>query len=217
MRIAEKLPSSTRLQGDAGYDKGKRAFFSQAAGNAKEAAAASADYVVRDALGAQPSAEEAENAAPLQYLKVMADGTLPHFIPDRRERLLDALAQMGDPEPAMISTRLWGHVSIDMSRCTSCRMCATFCPTGAIAKFDEADGTMGIEHRSGDCVKCRCCTDICPEGALAIDDEVSTTAITEGLVERHIMPTRTKVPSGPHAILDYMKDLISDTDQIYER
>ena len=28
-------------------------------------------------------------------------------------------------------------------------MCATFCPTGAIAKFDDADGTLGVDPHSG--------------------------------------------------------------------
>ena len=66
-------------------------------------------------------------------LHVMKDGTLPHFIPDRRERLLDALAQLGEPAGGKLATRLWGAVVIDGTKCVSCRMCATFCPTGAIA------------------------------------------------------------------------------------
>ncbi len=74
----------------------------------------------------------------------MKDGTLPHFIPDRRERLLDALAQLGSLRGGKLETRLWGAVVIDGTKCVSCRMCATFCPTGAIAKFDDADGTLGV-------------------------------------------------------------------------
>ncbi|MFR5091297.1 MAG: 4Fe-4S binding protein [Adlercreutzia equolifaciens] len=55
--------------------------------------------------------------------------------------MLDALAQLGEPEGDKLETRLWGAVVIDGTKCVSCRMCATFCPTGAIAKFDDADGT----------------------------------------------------------------------------
>ena len=213
VRLAEKLPGSVRLTEAPAYESGKRAFLSGVKDEAKVAAAASAEGAVRDALG-MPAEKSAEAS---RYLKVMSDGTLPHFIPDRRERLLDALAQLGDPRDELIETRLWGHVSIDASLCSSCRMCATFCPTGAIAKFDDANGTMGIEHRPGDCVKCRCCTDICPEGALILEDGVSARAIAEGSVERSVMPPRTKVPGGPHSMLNYLKSLIEDTDQVYER
>lgn len=94
-------------------------------------------------------------------MKVGKDGTLPHFIPDRRERLLAALDSLGQPQDVLMDTRLWGHVIIDPEKCSSCQMCATFCPTGAIAKYAGEDGSIGVTHRPVDCVKCRCCTDIC--------------------------------------------------------
>ena len=43
-----------------------------------------ADYAVKDALGVEERREP-------RFVKVGKDGTLPHFIPDRRERLLAAL------------------------------------------------------------------------------------------------------------------------------
>lgn len=211
VRILDTLPVEACLGGCEGK------VHAQAASAAADDAAAD-DAAADDAAAAAPAAVAAKAPhEPSSYLKVMDDGTLPHFIPDRRERLLDALAQIGQPaRNATISTRLWGHVSIDASLCTSCRMCATFCPTGAIEKFKEEDGTIGVSHRAGDCVKCRCCENICPEGAITIDDEVDVEAIVHGSSERHVMPLRTKVPGGSHSILSYMKDLI-DTNQIYER
>ena len=146
----------------------------------------------------------------------MDDGTLPHFIPDRRERLLDNLATLGEPQDIMIETRLWGHVIIDPDLCSSCQMCATFCPTGAISKFEEEDGTFGVEHFPGDCVKCRCCTDICPEHALTLSDEVFAVDLLSGAVERYEMKPMKHKPGNPHQILDKMKDLIG-IEQIYER
>ena len=119
------------------------------------------DTATRDGDRPNLSAEASDDKAaatdqvdrPLKRLKVMADGTLPHFVPDRRERLLDALADLGEgpmDSQAMARTRLWGHVVIDTDKCTSCRMCATFCPTGAIVKFDAPDGTFGIDHYAAD-------------------------------------------------------------------
>ena len=98
---------------------------------------------------------------PAHSLHVMKDGTLPHFIPDRRERLLDALAQLGSLRGGKLETRLWGAVVIDGTKCVSCRMCATFCPTGAIAKFDDADGTLGVPT-PGRLREVRQLGDVCP-------------------------------------------------------
>ena len=149
-------------------------------------------------------------------LHVMGDGTLPHFIPDRRERLLDALALMGEPVEPSVACRLWGTVVIDGTKCVSCRMCATFCPTGAIAKFDEADGTLGVVHRPSDCVKCGSCADICPADAITVLDGVRTAALAEGTAHRYVMtPRPVSLTDNPHQILDTFR-LDFDGD-IFER
>lgn len=209
VKVTEKLPSAVRAEGGLGYDAGKREFFTAAKGEAKEAAGATIDYAAKETLGIEEAPEP-------KYQKVMADGTLPHFIPDRREQLLNGLAALGEPQDVMIDTRLWGHVIIDPEKCSSCRMCATFCPTGAIRKFDDEDGTMGIEHAPADCVKCRCCTDICPEGALTLSEEVFAVDLLSGATERYEMKPMKNPPNNPHQIWHTMRDLLG-CDQIYER
>lgn len=207
--VVDKFPSSIRKGDEQSYDHNRRDFFSSMRGEAKTAAVKTTDFAVNEALGIEAEEEP-------RYVKVMDDGTLPHFIPDRRERLLDNLASFGEPQDVMINTRLWGHVVIDTDLCTSCQMCATFCPTGAIMKFNDEDGTFGIEHYPGDCVKCRCCTDICPEGALTLSDEVFAVDLLSGSVDRYEMAPIKNPPGNPHAILNSMRDLIG-IDQIYER
>lgn len=207
--IVDKFPSRVRLKESKSYDHGRREFFSSMRDEAKVAAAKTTDFAVKEALGAKDEPQS-------KYMKVMADGTLPHFVPNRRERLLDNLAAMGEPQDIMIETRLWGHVVIEPELCTSCQMCATFCPTGAIAKFQDEDGTFGIEHSPSDCVKCRCCTDICKEGALWLSDEVFAVDLLSGAIERYEMKEMKNPPGGPHSIWHSMKDLIG-IDQIYER
>ena len=172
VELSEKLPASVRLERPLGaevspalaYDEGKRQMFSQLGAAAGEAVASG--LAEGDGAGA---AEEPESGArqAARFMKVMTDGTLPHFLPDRRERLLDALAVLGDPADVALDTRLWGRVTIDVDACKSCYMCATFCPTGAIRKFADGEDA-GVEHIPGDCVKCRCCTDVCPTDALAL-------------------------------------------------
>lgn len=207
--VVEKLPSVVRLAQDKGYDANRRGFFSNMKDEAKSAAVVTTDYAVKEALGV-------EDTQPPKYVKVMRDGTLPHFIPNRRELLLTSLGVLGSPQDVMIDTRLWGHVIIDPELCSSCQMCATFCPTGAISKFKDEDGTFGIEHYPGNCVKCHCCTDICPEGALSLSDEVFAVDLLSNAMERYEMKPVKNPTGNPHQIWHTMKDLIG-CDQIYER
>lgn len=156
---------------------------------------------------------------PLKRLKVMADGTLPHFVPDRRERLLDALADLGEgptDSRAMARTRLWGHVVIDTDKCTSCRMCATFCPTGAIVKFDTPDGTFGVDHYTADCVKCLCCQTICRTQAIVVEDAVPANVLVNAVPERHVMRPVRVSKGGEHSIVNSMRDLLG-LPEVFER
>lgn len=139
---------------------------------------------------------------------VMADGTLPHFVPARRGRLLDALARLGEPREGEIDTRLWGHVTIDMNLCRSCRMCAVFCPTGAITKFADEQGRVGIEHYQAECVHCGLCQDICPARAMRCSTRVIVRDLACGKTERYPMsaPAWTL---GPDQILRRMRPQIT--------
>lgn len=185
------------------------------------------DTATRDGDRPNLSAEASDDKAaatdqvdrPLKRLKVMADGTLPHFVPDRRERLLDALADLGEgptDSQAMAHTRLWGHVVIDTDKCTSCRMCATFCPTGAIVKFDTPDGTFGIDHYAADCVKCLCCQTICRAQAIVVEDTVPTNVLVNAVPERHIMRPVRVPKGGVHSIMNSMRDLLG-LPEVFER
>ena len=185
------------------------------------------DTATRDGDRSNLSAEASDDKAAatdqvdrqLKRLKVMADGTLPHFVPDRRERLLDALADLGEgpmDSQAMARTRLWGHVVIDTDKCTSCRMCATFCPTGAIVKFDAPDGTFGIDHYAADCVKCLCCQTICRSQAIVVEDTVPANVLVNAVPERHVMHPVRVPKGGVHSIMNSMRDLLG-LPEVFER
>ena len=189
--------------------------------------AAEHDTATRDEDRPNLSAEASDDKAaatdqvdrPLKRLKVMADGTLPHFVPDRRERLLDALADLGEgptDSQAMARTRLWGHVVIDTDKCTSCRMCATFCPTGAIVKFDTPDGTFGVDHYAADCVKCLCCQTICRAQAIVVEDAVPANVLVNAVPERHVMRPVRVPKGGVHSIMNSMRDLLG-LPEVFER
>lgn len=216
VKLTTKLPRSVRLAEPAEFDTGRRGFFSSMRDEARAAAAITAEHVVREKLGADEPEEP-------KFAKVTDDGTLPHFLPERRGRLLLALSNMGEPEDIMIDTRLFGHVIIDPEKCTSCQMCATFCPTEAIHKFGDAAAAaetgkpFGIDHYTGRCVQCHCCEDICPTNALTLSTDVFATDVTKrGRSERIEMRPRKHKVNDPKSIVNAMSDLLG-VPNVYER
>lgn len=165
-----------------------------------------------------PSASLATDGTALNpaLLRVMKDGTLPHFVPDRREALLDNLAVLGEPVGGSVATRLWGCVIIDGHACSSCRMCATFCPTGAIRKFDNDDGTFGVDHFPGDCVQCGSCRDVCPEDAIRLLDEVKPSYLLGGEMHHYTMRPRAVELGSAQQIVETIRERMKGND-IFER
>lgn len=134
-----------------------------------------------------PTGESQQDSREPQFAHVQADGTLPHFVPERRLRLFNSLKALGTPAAPTVTTRLWGQVTIDTELCRSCRMCTVFCPTGALTRFDAANDAFGVEHRSALCMQCRLCETICPEQAIAVAEEVSTDEFLSGKKFRFTM------------------------------
>ncbi|MDR1083220.1 MAG: 4Fe-4S binding protein [Coriobacteriales bacterium] len=122
--------------------------------------------------GEDAGTSDSDNATEVfAQLRVNADGTLPQSIPPRRVLLARYLKHIGEPVVKHIKTRTSGAVLIDTERCNSCRMCAVFCPTGALSKTDEA-GRYGIIHKASICVRCRLCEQICPQDAITLNTSV---------------------------------------------
>lgn len=216
VKVARKLPASVRAAGGADFDASRRGFFATVRDEARSAAAITAEHVVREKLGADEPEEP-------KFAKVTDDGTLPHFLPERRGRLLLALSNLGEPADVMIDTRLFGHVIIDEGKCVSCQMCATFCPTEAIRKFGDAETAsdtgkpFGVDHFTGRCVQCHCCEDICPTGALTLSTDVFATDVTKrSRSERIEMRPRVRKVNDPKSIVHAMSALI-DCPNVYER
>ena len=136
---------------------------------------------------APPTGESQQDSREPQFAHVQADGTLPHFVPERRLRLFNSLKALGTPAAPTVTTRPWGQVTIDTELCRSCRMCTVFCPTGALTRFDAANDAFGVEHRSALCMQCRLCEAICPEQAIAVAEEVSTDEFLSGKKFRFTM------------------------------
>lgn len=172
-RAAEKVAAAQTAQEAADFpaaespaDPGRRAFLA----SAKEASTSLAAEAVADGLGLADDAPTPEPVSP-RYRKVNAQGTLSRFVPTRRTLLYNYLNRLGEPAADAVKNRVIGRVLIDTDACSSCRMCAVFCPTGALDRAEDGD-FWGLVHRPAACVQCRSCESLCPKGAITVEDTV---------------------------------------------
>lgn len=203
IEISDDVPIECH-QTEGSYDSNRRGMFSDLVSRTKS--------TTRCVIDGEKTTPESEQN--LRFQRVMEDGTLPHFVPERRKQLIGVLAGRGEPDDIMVSTRLWGHVLIDAHTCSSCRMCATFCPTGAISKYEQEDGSFGVEHAPSACVKCRICENICPEKALSLSDEVFAVDLIKGVVERYPMKMRPRAKNQEEAVRNTMRNVLG-SERIY--
>lgn len=179
------------------------------AANAATMADASGDCLSESGYPvAPPTGESQQDSREPQFAHVQADGTLPHFVPERRLRLFNSLKALGTPAAPTVTTRLWGQVTIDTELCRSCRMCTVFCPTGALTRFDAANDAFGVEHRSALCMQCRLCETICPEQAITVAEEVSADEFLSGKKFRFTMQPIGWNPGAEDSIASRMARFI---------
>lgn len=212
LEFADELPqreasvqASARAQGVAQAVDGaaRRAAFK----SAKDASV----HAVTTAVSHEVSALAGNGAEPTPpaYRKVGKDGMLSHFVPTRRVRLYNYLKQVGQPIVAEVETRVIGSVAIDTEKCRSCRMCAVFCPTGALAKFDE-DGAWGIVHRPSACMQCRLCERLCPEDAVAVSGLVPIDQFMGKQAVCYAMKKPTWEPNKPASMYGKVHTVLGD-------
>jgi Pyruvate/2-oxoacid:ferredoxin oxidoreductase delta subunit len=158
--------------------------------------------------GAQASPDAtAEETEVFSHLRAGADGTLPQFIPSRHVRVARSLARIGEPVAEEIEARTSGSVLIDTQRCDSCRMCAVFCPTGALSKTDE-DNRYGVIYRASICVRCRLCEQICPHAAITVGTRVSVEQFLGKKSVCYRMKAPQWTPNQPDSMFEKMRLVI---------
>ncbi len=146
------------------------------------------------------------------YRKVNADGTLSRFTPERRTRLFNYLRHIGDPTQPQVTSRIIGSVHIESTACSSCRMCATFCPTGALLRAENhSDGFFGIVHRPTLCMQCRLCESICPTGALSISSTVPSDLFIGKKAECVRMTPPDWTPNKPDSMFQKIHNSLGDS------
>jgi ferredoxin len=160
-----------------------------------------------DANTDQKSDASGEKADVFARLKVNAEGLLPQVIPSRRVRISRCLKHIGEPVVEKIEARNAGLVLIDTQRCNSCRMCAVFCPTGALSKTDEGD-CYGVIYRAAACVRCRLCEQICPRDAIVLDSCVPIDQFLGKKAVCYRMEKAQWTPNRPDSLFEKMHTVL---------
>lgn len=202
--VAAQGAASGSAEGGDAADPDRRAFLA----GAREAATRLAGDAAAGALGLADDAEEPEPVAP-RYRKVGANGTLSRFVPTRRTLLYNYLARLGEPCADEVANRVIGKVSIDTDACTSCRMCAVFCPTGALDRAEDGD-FWGLVHRPAACVQCRSCACLCPAGAITVEDTVPMAQFMGREAVRYAMEKPTWEANRPDSMYRKIHSVIGD-------
>lgn len=148
----------------------RRDFFDQMSVGAKSTAIDIASSSL-PSLFTHPESES-EKKSLTDILRVSSSGQMIQHVAHQRLRLLMYLDMLGEPKADTVTTTLWGRVEIDPEKCKSCRMCATFCPTGALWRVDN-EGAWGLAHLPTDCVNCKLCETACFNDVLKVHDDVS--------------------------------------------
>ncbi|MBE2249698.1 MAG: 4Fe-4S binding protein [Myxococcus sp.] len=96
-------------------------------------------------------------------------------LPERRVRLLEALAQataVRAPD-ALDAAQLdfSSSKALNLTTCTGCLQCVSACPTGALTASRAQDA---VHFDASRCVKCRTCHDACEPGALTVSRRFET-------------------------------------------
>ena len=111
-----------------------------------------------------------------QSESLIKKGELPVRIPAKRQLLQTSLAHLEKPVSTVeVRSKLWASIKIEDS-CTGCQMCAFFCPTGALQKFEE-NGMPGLAYTLANCVNCRLCLEICYTTSIELESRVEISRV----------------------------------------
>lgn len=118
--------------------------------------------------------------APQSGAPLPVDQRLPHRIPASRGRLYSQLKGLGTPvaEPVDTAGIPFADVAVDADACSACRLCARFCPTGAL-RFVADDESFVLYFRSTICIDCGICAVTCPDDAVSFGRQLAPAALID--------------------------------------
>ena len=147
----------------------RREFFSSVARGTKETGAVLVSSVI-----------ESHTAQDDDKPKKVAKAELPTCVPMKRRLLLNFMRMLGTVTEKASETEspLFCQFEID-DNCNGCQMCAFFCPTGALNKFDEGE-KAGVSFKISDCTACGLCQEVCYKGAVRLSHAIDFHKVING-------------------------------------
>jgi ferredoxin len=137
--------------------------------------------------------------------QVLSLADYPRLVPGKRRYLLASLARLGKPVGPEAETAFWANVRIGET-CVGCHGCVDFCPSGALAKFENGDKS-GIAFRSARCTGCHLCEEICHKAMRNECLQISQTVRWEALLQEE-----TTI-----VMLDDKRDLIDPAETMQDK
>jgi NAD-dependent dihydropyrimidine dehydrogenase PreA subunit len=132
---------------------------------------------------------------------------LAQAIPDRPLPGVDAMPEPGrigdewlwrrralKPRPSDGTPQHWPAPAVNES-CTFCQVCETLCPTDAITREAQPDGTISLNLEIAACNGCNACVVSCPVDAMRLETSRVFEDLERTVVMRRSQPVHTPVGS----------------------
>ncbi len=215
IRIKKGFPRTVQHSESESFGDDRRRFFGSVKNSAKTAAKVMAAGLVEESAAENASCNESADSSLIEAVRIDENGKLPLISSGRHGRLCSSVKAWRPAAGISVGSFCWGNIQIDVDRCSSCRMCATFCPTGALLKYDTAN-EIGVKFSQALCVGCKCCQDICVRNAISVSHDVEIDNVVSGSSRKIPMQPLAAPPNKSDSILKAMHNLIG-CKYLYER
>ena len=177
IEYASELPADCLAVEDEALSASRRGFFSEAVSAARGASAS----VARATIGRDQSDTTTYDSA-VYGTRVSEENGMPTFNMPRREALLNALFELGEPAQYNVESPTFAHVDIVADVCNGCGVCCVFCPTDALRRDTSHKPYINprfLEFHASDCVNCGLCANVCWKKACKLSDGAPLTQILD--------------------------------------
>lgn len=176
---ASEFPAEVKVSKGQSAIRGedRRGLLFKTGGYVKRVAGNVAQKTLEDKLGGAQKPRTLKDR-----LSAGKSGRMPTFEPQGNFRLIEGMERAGADAEALavsdepLSTRRFGHITIDAEACSGCGLCVLFCPTAALshAEFDvpKREDRKYLEFSAELCTQCGMCRDVCIRRCLDLDGHV---------------------------------------------